>query len=68
MEGGGVTVNAPQPGVTVGAGGAGGKTTALMVTSWHETSVLTELAGVEPHADVNLYLAFTVQHPGVFES
>jgi hypothetical protein len=68
IELGGVTVKAPQPGLTVGGGGADGKTTALIVASRQETFELTEPAGVEPHAEVSLYLAFIVQHPGVFDS
>jgi hypothetical protein len=60
IDGGAVTVNAPHPGVTVGAGGAAGKTTAFMVASIQAGSVLIE----DPQL-LDLYLAFIVQHPGV---
>ena len=46
--------------------GATGNTTAFIVDSWQATFVLIALATVDPHAAVNLYLAFIVQHPGVF--
>lgn len=45
--------------------GAAGKTIAYSIPSWHAVIPLTALAGVGPHADVNLYLALMVQHPGV---
>ena len=48
--------------------GAVGKTTAYIVLSWQAESVLIEFAGVEPHADCSLYLAFIVQHPFVLFS
>jgi hypothetical protein len=46
--------------------GAAGKTTAFIVVSWQAALELVELAAVDPQADVNLYLAFMVQQPGVF--
>jgi len=48
--------------------GPEGKTAALIVVSWHAGIALVALAGVVPHADVSLYLAFMIQHPGVFVS
>ena len=48
--------------------GAVGKTTALIVLSWQPAIELTEFAGVEPQADVSLYLAFIVQQPFVLLS
>jgi len=48
--------------------GAKGNTTAYMVPSWHAAKELVELAGVNPHTDVSLYLALMVQHPAVFVS
>ena len=68
LDAGGVTVNNPQPGLTTGAGGADGNTTALIVVSWQAATVLTASAGVVPHAELSLYLTFIVQHPGVFEN
>ena len=37
-----------------------------MVVSWQAIFELIEPAAVPPQAAVNLYLAFIVQHPGVF--
>ena len=48
--------------------GAVGNTTALMVVSRHPAIELTVLAGVEPQAEVSLYLAFIVQQPFVLVS
>jgi hypothetical protein len=45
--------------------GALGNTTALIVASWQPAVELVEPAAVEPQADVNAYLAFMVQQPGV---
>jgi len=39
-----------------------------MVVSWHTGSELIVPAGVVPHDEESLYLAFIVQHPGVFVS
>lgn len=61
---GGVTINAPQPGLTMGADNADGKTIAFIEVSWHKILGLIASAGVLPHEDDNLYLAFMVQHPG----
>jgi hypothetical protein len=68
IEEGGVTVKLPHPGVTVGAGGAGGNTTAFIVASWHAAFPLVLPLGVEPHADEREYLALIVQQPGVLEN
>ena len=46
--------------------GVGGNTTAFTVVSWQATFELIEPAAVPPQSAVNLYLAFIVQHPGVF--
>jgi len=48
--------------------GANGKTTALIVLSMHAGVPLVVFAAVPPQADVSLYLAFIVQHPGVLVS
>ena len=48
--------------------GAGGNTTAFNVVSWQATFALNVPAGVPPQSVANLYLAFIVQHPGVFVS
>ena len=68
IEGGAVTVNGPHPGLTTGAGGASGNTTAFIVVSWHTGSVLTVPAVVVPQSEERRYLTFIVQQPGVFIS
>jgi hypothetical protein len=46
--------------------GAGGNTIALIVVSWQAVFELNSPPSVPPQSTVNLYLAFIVQHPGVF--
>ena len=48
--------------------GAAGNTTAFIVVSWQAAIPLITSAGVVPHEDPSLYLAFIVQHPAVFVS
>ena len=50
MVGGGVTVNGPQPGLTIGAAGAVGKITTLTVLLEAHAPVPAVFAAVAPHA------------------
>ena len=54
IEGGGVTVNAPQPGLTIGAVGAAGNITTLTIFDKH---VLTVPDAVVPQVAVKTYRA-----------
>jgi hypothetical protein len=59
MEVGGVTVIAPHPAFTTGAGGAGGKTTTLTMLLIHAGGPAVP-AGTVPQAAVVTYLAVMV--------
>jgi len=48
--------------------GAEGKTNVVIVLSWQAGIPLVVFAGIDPHAAINLYLAFMVQHPAVVVS
>jgi len=57
---GGVTVNGPNPLLTVGALGAAGKIITLTVLLAPHDPVLAVPAGVPPHADAKTYCACIV--------
>ena len=57
---GGVTMMGPQPGLTVGAGGSGGKIITLSVLLAPQAPTPAVPAGVVPQLAVNTYLACTV--------
>ena len=46
--------------------GVGGNTTAFTVVSWQAIFALVAFAPIPPQAAASLYLAWIVQHPGVF--
>ena len=64
-DGGGVTTIAPQPELTTGAGGAGGKITTNTVLLTPQIPVSVVPAPVVPQAAVSIYLAVMLWHPGV---
>ena len=63
--GGSATMIGPQPLLTIGAGGAAGKITTLIVLLALHEPVPVLPTDVLPHAAVKIYCACTVWQPGV---